>query len=261
MRKKSILCTWYILTLSLFLTACHKGQVDLKSEYARLYENATIAYEAAATPDEQEAAYKHLIDSTYQLLQSNMGAPYSDTLFMEVYYMLSLEQRTALFKKMPAEMKENEDIAELQKKFLVEIATSPGNPYTDFLSLMPNGDELALSELVGKTDYVLVDFWASWCGPCRRLLPVLKEIYASQPKGHLQILGCSVDRDEAAWRQALDEEQMAWPQIRDGREGNYICADKYAVMFIPTTILIDRDGIIVARNPSEPELEEILLGE
>ncbi|MBO4690406.1 MAG: TlpA family protein disulfide reductase [Paludibacteraceae bacterium] len=244
------------------LTACHKEKVNVKAEYDKLYANATAAYEAASSQDEMDAVYHGLIDSTYLLLEANMGEPYTDSLFVETYYMLSLEQRKTLFEKMPSEMKEaNEDIAELQKKFLVEIATSKGNPYTDFLSLTPNGDELALSELVGKTDYVLVDFWASWCRPCRQLLPVLKDIYVSQPKGRLQILGCSVDKDDAAWRTALAEEQLPWPQIRDGREGNYVCADKYAVMFIPTTILIDREGVIVARNPTEPELEEILLGE
>ena len=245
----------------LALTACHKEKIDVKAEYERLYENASAAYDAATTMEEMEASYQNLIDSTYLLLEANMGEPYTDTLFVQNYYMLSLEQRTTLFEKMPAAMKENEDIAELQKKFLVEIATSAGNPYTDFISLTPEGEELALSDLVGKTDYVLVDFWASWCRPCRQLLPVLKEIYASQPKGHLQILGCSVDKDEAAWRTALAEEELPWPQIRDGREGNYICADKYAVMFIPTTILIDKEGMIIARNPEEPELEEILLGE
>lgn len=250
-----------LVALSLFLAGCRKEQVDVKAEYERIYENAVAAYEAAETQDEMETIYQGMIDSTYLLLEANMGRPYTDSLFMEVYYMLSLEQRTALFEKMPQVMKENEDIAELHKKFLVEIATSAGNPYTDILSLTPAGDELALSDLVGKTDYVLVDFWASWCGPCRRLLPVLKEIYASQPKGHLQILGCSVDKDETAWRAALDEEQLPWPQIRDGREGNYICGDKYAIMFIPTTILIDKEGLIIARNPSEPELEKILLGE
>ena len=245
----------------LALTACHKEKVDVKAEYEKLYEHASAAYDAANTDAEMEEIYQNMIDSTYLLLEANMGEPYTDSLFVQIYYMLSLDQRTTLFEKMPSEMKENEEIAELQKKFLVEIATSEGNPYTDFLSLTPNGDELALSDLVGKTDFVLVDFWASWCRPCRQLLPVLKEIYMSQPKGHLQILGCSVDKDEAAWLTALEEEQLPWPQIRDGREGNYICADKYAVMFIPTTILVDKDGIIVARNPTEPELEEILLGE
>lgn len=250
-----------VLSALLALTACHREKIDVKAEYEQLYEHATAAYEAATTMEEMEQVYNDLMDSTYLLLEANMGAEYTDSLFLQTYYMLSLEQRKTLFEKMPKKMKESEAIEELHKSFLVEIATSAGNPYTDFVSLTPEGNELALSELVGKTDYVLVDFWASWCRPCRQLLPVLKEIYATQPKGHLQILGCSVDKDEAAWRQALEEEQLPWPQIHDGREGNYNCADKYAVMFIPTTILIDKEGMIIARNPSEPELEEILLGE
>lgn len=133
------------------------------------------------------------------------------------------------------------------------------NAYIDIKALTPEGTELALSELVGKTDYVLVDFWASWCGPCRRFVPVLKEIYASQPEGRLQILSCSVDQDAMAWRVALQEEQMPWPQMREDAE--HMCSDKYGVQFIPHTVLIDREGQIVGVNLEEPEIEEILLGE
>lgn len=131
--------------------------------------------------------------------------------------------------------------------------------YLDITGLTPNGEELSLSDLVGKTDYVLVDFWASWCNPCRRFVPVLKEIYASQPAGRLQILSCSVDQDIMAWQVALNEEQMPWPQMRE--DADHICSDKYHVQFIPHTVLIDRDGHIVGVNLEEPDLEEILLGE
>lgn len=131
--------------------------------------------------------------------------------------------------------------------------------YLDITGLTPNGEELSLSDLVGKTDYVLVDFWASWCNPCRRFVPVLKEIYASQPAGRLQILSCSVDQDIMAWQVALNEEQMPWPQIRE--DADHICSDKYHVQFIPHTVLIDRNGHIVGVNLEEPEIEEILLGE
>ena len=133
------------------------------------------------------------------------------------------------------------------------------NAYIDIKALTPEGTELALSELVGKTDYVLIDFWASWCGPCRRFVPVLKEIYASQPEGRLQILSCSVDQDAMAWRVALQEEQMPWPQMRE--DADHMCSDKYGVQFIPHTVLIDREGQIVGVNLEEPEIEEILLGE
>ena len=96
--------------------------------------------------------------------------------------------------------------------------------YLDITGLTPNGEELSLSDLVGKTDFVLVDFWASWC-----------------------------------WQVALNEEQMPWPQMRE--DADHICSDKYHVQFIPHTVLIDRDGHIVGVNLEEPEIEEILLGE
>lgn len=261
MKKKFVLCALSFAALSLCMVSCRKEPANLKTAYNQLYANATAAYDAAGTQEEMETAYQGLIDSTFMLLEANMEDAYADTLFKEVYYMLSVEQRAAIFDKMSPEQKEREDMAELYSNFQIELATSAGNPYVDFRSLTPDGEELALSQLVGQTDYVLVDFWASWCRPCRQLLPVLKEIYAGQPRSHFQILGCSVDKDEAAWLTALQEEQLPWPQIRDGREGEHICADKYAVMFIPTTILINKEGIIVARNPSEPELEAILLGE
>ena len=142
----------------------------------------------------------------------------------------------------------------------VSVITSAevGGAFIDFTAVTPEGNELSLSDLVGKSDYVLVDFWASWCGPCRRLIPVLKEIYRGQPAGRLQIFSCSVDREEAAWRAALQEEQMPWPQAR--QDENHECADLYDVQFIPHTILIDREGKIVGINLEEPEIEAVLFG-
>ena len=145
------------------------------------------------------------------------------------------------------------------KKPAAQKAPADENRYINITALTPEGTELSLSDLVGKTDYVLVDFWASWCGPCRRFVPVLKEMYASQPEGRLQILSCSVDQDIMAWQVALGEEQMPWPQIRE--DENHPCSDKYNVQFIPHTILIDKEGNIVGINLEEPEIEEILLGE
>lgn len=129
--------------------------------------------------------------------------------------------------------------------------------YIDITGITPDGKELSLKEVLSETDYVLLDFWASWCGPCRRFIPVLKEIYASQPKGKLEILSCSVDQDEAAWRVALQEEQMPWLQMREDEA--HPCSDKYNVEFIPHTVLFDREGHILGVNLEEPELEAILL--
>lgn len=140
-----------------------------------------------------------------------------------------------------------------------EQAAAEENLYINFTALTPEGTELSLSDLIGKTDYVLVDFWASWCGPCRRFIPVLKEMYAGQPEGHFQIFSCSVDQDPIAWQVALNEEQMPWPQVREDAE--HPCSNKYDVQFIPHTVLIDKEGRIVGVNLEEPDIEAILFGE
>ena len=208
--KKQVLM---ILAAMMVFAGCQNGtkqaeqtaSIDLKEVSEALYDSTISAIEEAETQEAKDLIIEQYIDTLYALLDEHMGAIYSDTLFSGVSYMFTQEQKQNLFAKMPKEMLESETIEPMHKTFLLEVATSAGNPYTDFTALTPEGEELSLSELVGKTDYVLVDFWASWCGPCRRLIPVLKDVYASQPKGRLQILSSSCDRDEDAWRQALEE--------------------------------------------------------
>ncbi|MBO7458528.1 MAG: redoxin domain-containing protein [Paludibacteraceae bacterium] len=147
--------------------------------------------------------------------------------------------------------------AEKQAIDTTAVVVTDENMYIDITGLTMEGTELSLSELVGKTDYVLLDFWASWCGPCRRFIPVLRDFYQRFGGEHLEILSCSVDQDEQAWRTAMLEERLPWPCVREDAE--HLCSDKYNVQYIPHIVLIDKDGHIVAVNPEEPELEELLL--
>lgn len=90
----------------------------------------------------------------------------------------------------------------------------------------------------------MIDFWASWCNPCRKEIPNLKKLYAAYSGKGFQIVSVSIDTDSAAWEKALKEEKLEWPNFLD-TEG---VATLYNVKFVPTMYLIDANGIILAEN-------------
>jgi peroxiredoxin len=117
----------------------------------------------------------------------------------------------------------------------------------DFTLTTPEGKPVALSSLRGK--YVLVDFWASWCGPCRRENPNVAAVYQAYKDRNFEILGVSIDveRNRAQWLKAIADDHLTWPQISDLKPDNE-AARLYSVRAIPQNFLIDPSGKIVATN-------------
>ncbi len=123
-----------------------------------------------------------------------------------------------------------------------------------------DGKLVALSNLRGK--YVLVDFWASWCVPCRKSLPELRQLYNKyKDKTPFELLSVSLDEGKESWLSAIREQQHTWTSLGDGEGFQSPAAFNYGVKAIPFTILIDPDGKILSRNPSISEIESILSGD
>ena len=123
--------------------------------------------------------------------------------------------------------------------------TTEGKMFTDFTVTGDDGKEQHLSDYVGKGDYVLADFWASWCGPCRMELPNIKKIYDKYNGKGLTVIGIAVWDKPEDTRKAIEEEQIPWPQILNA---GHVPTDIYGIQGIPHIILFGPDGTIIARN-------------
>lgn len=120
----------------------------------------------------------------------------------------------------------------------------------------PSGEMLALSSLRGE--YVLIDFWASWCGPCRRENPNVKRVYDKYNDKGFEIYGVSLDKDRNAWLNAIKADGLPWKHVSDLKYWNSSVVPKYQVKGIPMTVLLDPEGNIVAKNLRGQQLEEKL---
>ena len=120
-----------------------------------------------------------------------------------------------------------------------------GQPFIDFTLQTKGGENVTLSERIAKNKLTLVDFWASWCGPCRHENPVVKAAYEQFHELGFDVIGVSVDQDEEAWLKAVEDDQLPWTQVRDSE--NKVSED-YMIYYIPSNFLFDQNGTMVAKG-------------
>jgi peroxiredoxin len=129
-----------------------------------------------------------------------------------------------------------------------------GKDAPDIRLKTPEGNVKPLSSLEGKV--VLVDFWASWCKPCIRTIPKLKKVYKKYNDQGFEIYGVSLDKKRKSWEKAIDKHGMNWVHVSDLKYFNSAAAQKYKIKSIPFTVLVDRDGKIIASGLRGQELVE-----
>jgi thiol-disulfide isomerase/thioredoxin len=132
-----------------------------------------------------------------------------------------------------------------------------GDNFSDIHGMDLSGNSISLTSLQGKT--ILLDFWASWCGPCRKENPSLLKLYRQYNTYGFEIFSYSVDKNITAWKKAVLEDSLIWANVIEQAKGGYSPSEAiYNVHYLPTTYLIDRNGIIVAKNLRGTEFEEKL---
>lgn len=130
----------------------------------------------------------------------------------------------------------------------------PGVMFTDLEMQDTLGVTHKLSEYVGKGKYVLIDFWASWCGPCRKEMPNVKKVYEAYKDKGFDIIGLSFDNDKEAWKGAIKSLDIPWHHLSDLKGWECVAGSTYGVNAIPATLLIGPDGKVVANGLNGEEL-------
>ena len=136
-----------------------------------------------------------------------------------------------------------------------KAATAVGQPFKDIVAATPDGGENSVAEVAKNAKVLLIDFWASWCGPCRQEMPHVKAAYEKYHKQGFEIIGVSLDSEADSWKKAIADLGMTWPQISDLQGWDCAGAKAYSVRAIPATVLI-KDGKIVARDLRGEKLAE-----
>lgn len=126
----------------------------------------------------------------------------------------------------------------------------------DILLSDQQGKAVSLHALRGKV--VLVDFWASWCGPCRKSNRALLPIYRTWKDKGFEIYGVSLDQDPAAWQKAVGDDQISWLQFNEKGGWDTPTANVWKIEYLPTAFLLDRNGKIISVDPSPEELRRYL---
>ncbi|MFH6948473.1 redoxin domain-containing protein [Flavobacterium sp. FlaQc-51] len=239
--------------------AYHKGTEAISNLYgkARTAGNKKLMDSIGNSPEwkkfeADEKAFFAKVQSSSENLIAKHKATWWGPFFMLTQYSYFTPDQKPVF----------EQFSETAKKSyygqLVEKEVNPkslvGTNLSNFALNDKDGKALNVKDITAGKKYILIDFWASWCGPCRKEIPNLKTAYAAYSDKGFEILSISIDKDQKAWLKALGQENMQWHNLLDDNK----VSNAFNVKTIPATYLVDSKGIIISDNLRGAALEEKL---
>lgn len=227
----------------------HKAALDrARREASGQYSEdkpVSAGIEAVNKSDAAAAMAKKFIEGFIRQYANNPIGLYA---FMDNLYRFTATEIDRTIVSFPAEVQAGEYARRVFAEACRVKRSAVGSKFIDFTFIDNDGDSVRLSDHAGRGKYVLLDFWASWCGPCRADIPHLKGVYELYHPAGFEVISISRDTDKAKWLKAVNEEKMPWLQLCGNRDSEDRVADAYNFQAIPFCVLIGPDGMIVDRN-------------
>ena len=215
----------------------------------------------------QDTSTVNMIMKEYSSYQSNLNdvsknfvkenpKAFLSVLLVENFLMrqyLTVEETKEYFSKLDPSLMKTKSGENIRKTLESLDQTKSGKKAPDFSAKNPDGKEISLKESLGKV--TIIDFWASWCGPCRAENPNVVALYNQYHEKGLNIIGVSLDKDAAKWKEAIAKDGLTWNHISNLKFWEEPIAEIYNVKSIPATFILDANGTIVAKDLRGDELK------
>ena len=233
---------------------------DLITEFTKFENELSSYYEK----NKEKEGVMEEVDSKYHNKLVDGIAEHPDLIYSvyclkELAYEEDPELIKSLLRILTADVRKSELWKSIDENNQKKLETAPGKQYMEFSQTDQFGNVISSKDVLATPDvkYVLIDFWASWCGPCMREVPFLKETYSKYFSKGFQILGVSLDRSKDAWLNAIKVNDMNWIHVSDLKYWDNEVAKQYSINSIPANFLIEAStGKIVATNLRGQDLEK-----
>lgn len=219
--------------------------------------------EGIALTREMNDAQKEITRIQWDFIKANPKSPVSVDVAQNMVYTAKFSKADMdnLLQAIDPSLRETPGYKQLKESLESIAPIALGEKYKDLELVDENGKTVQLSDYVKPGQYNMVEFWASWCGPCRGEIPHLRHVYDAYGKGKdaFNMISVSIDDKEKDWKQALKEENMKWTQLCDlkGQEGEVI--NKYKIQGVPFCLILDKEGRIIDHGVRGSELDVLLI--